>query len=296
MVSTGRGLYTGCTVISVNLYIGDGGLTIGALSKRTGLGVSTLRAWERRHGFPVPFRTPSGHRRYRPADVDVLLDVLRARRDGSTLESALARARRRTDGPRSSTFAALRDALPDVVPHAMTKRTMHGISRAIEDEATDRADDGVFIGAFQAARFWRATFPRWRDIAARADVVVALAAMRRGGHRGKLWEIPIPSSSPMAREWAVICDSPTFSACLVGVEQPGQDGVEDHRRVFDGIWTVEPAAVRAAAITAVEVGATSAPAIAELLDARLRQAPVASYDSIRSATRLTNRIVAYVGR
>ena len=43
-------------------------LSIGALSRATGIPVETLRTWERRYGTPVPHRKPSGHRVY-PADV-----------------------------------------------------------------------------------------------------------------------------------------------------------------------------------------------------------------------------------
>ncbi|HVN75896.1 MAG TPA: cobalamin B12-binding domain-containing protein [Thermoanaerobaculaceae bacterium] len=35
-----------------------------AVTTRTGIGQHTLRAWERRFGFPAPLRLPSGHRRY----------------------------------------------------------------------------------------------------------------------------------------------------------------------------------------------------------------------------------------
>jgi DNA-binding transcriptional MerR regulator/methylmalonyl-CoA mutase cobalamin-binding subunit len=40
---------------------------MGAVTRRTGIGEHTLRAWERRFGFPAPHRLKSGHRRY-PAD------------------------------------------------------------------------------------------------------------------------------------------------------------------------------------------------------------------------------------
>lgn len=39
-------------------------LSIGALSRATGVPVETLRTWESRYGFPVPERRPSGHRVY----------------------------------------------------------------------------------------------------------------------------------------------------------------------------------------------------------------------------------------
>lgn len=47
---------------------GDGHLwPMGAVTRRTGIGEHTLRAWERRFGFPSPLRLDSGHRRY-PSD------------------------------------------------------------------------------------------------------------------------------------------------------------------------------------------------------------------------------------
>jgi DNA-binding transcriptional MerR regulator/methylmalonyl-CoA mutase cobalamin-binding subunit len=47
---------------------GEGQLwPMGAVTRRTGIGEHTLRAWERRFGFPAPHRLDSGHRRY-PAD------------------------------------------------------------------------------------------------------------------------------------------------------------------------------------------------------------------------------------
>jgi methanogenic corrinoid protein MtbC1 len=39
-------------------------LSIGALSRATGIAVETLRTWESRYGFPMPERKPSGHRVY----------------------------------------------------------------------------------------------------------------------------------------------------------------------------------------------------------------------------------------
>ncbi len=39
-------------------------LSIGALSRATGVPIETLRTWESRYGFPKPERRPSGHRLY----------------------------------------------------------------------------------------------------------------------------------------------------------------------------------------------------------------------------------------
>ena len=44
-------------------------LTIGAVARATGLSPDTLRVWQKRYGFPVPRRKPSGHRLYSSTDV-----------------------------------------------------------------------------------------------------------------------------------------------------------------------------------------------------------------------------------
>lgn len=51
---------------------------MGAVTRRTGIGEHTLRAWERRFGFPTPHRLESGHRRYSATQVRQLLLIARA--------------------------------------------------------------------------------------------------------------------------------------------------------------------------------------------------------------------------
>lgn len=51
-------------------------MSIGGLSRASGIPVETLRNWERRYGFPEPVRRDSGHRRY-PFDVVPRLSLIR---------------------------------------------------------------------------------------------------------------------------------------------------------------------------------------------------------------------------
>ena len=67
------------------------GLRIGAVARRTGVAVTTLRAWEARYGLLEPQRTEGGHRLYGEADVDRVLAVLRLTAQGWAV-SAAARA------------------------------------------------------------------------------------------------------------------------------------------------------------------------------------------------------------
>lgn len=50
-------------------------ITIGEISRLTGMNSVTLRAWERRYGLIKPLRTPKGHRLYRKTDVDLIASV-----------------------------------------------------------------------------------------------------------------------------------------------------------------------------------------------------------------------------
>ncbi len=60
------------------------------LSERTGVGTSTLRAWERRYGLLTPERTPKGHRLYSEQDVQLVDRILTLLEEGHSL-SAIAK-------------------------------------------------------------------------------------------------------------------------------------------------------------------------------------------------------------
>ncbi|MFT7620900.1 MAG: methanogenic corrinoid protein MtbC1 [Myxococcota bacterium] len=65
---------------------------IGAISKATGVPVPTLRTWERRYGFPVPIRLPSGHRRYDPAMIEHIRLISRALESGFRASEVLGQS------------------------------------------------------------------------------------------------------------------------------------------------------------------------------------------------------------
>jgi methanogenic corrinoid protein MtbC1 len=52
-------------------------ITIGELSRRTGITTHTLRVWEKRYDSPKAVRLPSGHRRYLPQEIERLRAVAR---------------------------------------------------------------------------------------------------------------------------------------------------------------------------------------------------------------------------
>jgi DNA-binding transcriptional MerR regulator len=66
------------------------GMRIGAVARRTGVAVATLRAWESRYALLRPARTDGGHRLYSEDDVARVLAVLRLTAQGWSVSRAAA--------------------------------------------------------------------------------------------------------------------------------------------------------------------------------------------------------------
>jgi DICT domain-containing protein len=278
------------------------GLTIGQLAERTGLAPATLRMWESRHGFPRPHRRASGHRRYDEDDVELVRQVLRRRDGGARLDLAIAsvaltRAALAEPPAAPSVFATMRRLHPGLHPQRLKKSTLLGMSWAIEDECCARAEQPMIFGAFQREGFYRAAEERWTELARVARSTMVFADFRTPpATAGRTTFVPLPDDAPMRREWAVVCDAPDHPAMLTAWELPGQSTVPDRQRLFESIWTVEPAAVRDAARACAQVAQglghpEGAPLLYELADN-----PPAPPVELLQATSLLNRVVAYVDR
>jgi DICT domain-containing protein len=273
-------------------------LTISEVSRRTGIPVAGLRNWEQRYGLPRPERSASGQRRYRESDCTLLADVLRGRASGLSLPAAMAHALAgAAEHAERSIFAGLRRRHPDVRVHVVTKKTLLALTHAIEDECCARAQRPVLLGAFQRERFYDAARPRWADLALSAERSVVFADFAgTSGQRGPLTEIAIPETSPMRREWSVVCDAADLPACVAAWERPGQEPRRDLDRVFEALWSVDPQVVRSAARIGVALAAAAAPGIPAELEARLSQEADASSADLRRASGLIERTLDYLAR
>ncbi len=273
-------------------------LPISEVSRRTGIPVAGLRNWEQRYGLPRPQRSAGGQRRYRESDCALLAEVLRGRENGLSLPAAMARALSGADGnPQTSIFAGLRRRHPDLRVHVMSKSVLLALTRAIEDECCASAQRPLLIGSFQRQCFYDAARARWTDLAAGAERTVVFAAFERSRARpGPVSEVAIAASSPMRREWALICDAPDHPACVAGWDQPGQDERRDADRIFEVIWSVDPQVVRSAARIGAGLAAAAVPELPGQLGARLSdEAPPGSAD-LRRASGLIERTVDYLAR
>lgn len=285
-------------------------LSIGDLAERTGVAPATLRMWEQRHGFPVPERLDSGHRRYAEADVDSIRGVLDRRDAGSRLDAAIAdvlAARRRESEPGArSIWAELRRRHREIPTHRLTKQTLLSLSWAIEDEFAAKAEQAHLFGLFQHEHYYRPARRRWDELARVSGSAYAFFAPedpadlehpeRFGPAAGKAAPVPVllTDSSPVRREWAVVCDSVDLPVVLTAWELPGQDGVQDRDRIFESAWSIDPMAVRRASRTcaalAAEAGAEGVPAVQYALADD--PAPVAA--DLAAVSALFSRVVAYV--
>lgn len=275
---------------------GSGSLTIGELSEATGVSTASLRAWERRHGFPEADRLPGGHRRYPRSQVALVLDVVRRTGLGTRLDAAVEQARQAAPGgePRS-VYAELVRRHPAEPRQRLRKGALLALSWAIEDEVAASGAQGVLFGAFQTGRRFAAARPRWRELARVAEATYAFADFADDVDPepdSRLRRVHLGPDAPMRREWSVVHDSPELSVVLTAWELPGQDDVPDRLRAFESVWSLDPRAVRDAALCCAALAAESDPEAASLLADRLSVPPAPVPDPM-AVVRLAHRAVAY---
>jgi MerR family transcriptional regulator, light-induced transcriptional regulator len=270
-------------------YEDEAALSIGEVVAATGIGEATLRAWERRFGFPTPRREPSGHRRYSRADVEGIRSVVRERDRGLSLAVAIERVTAEGAGP-PSLFAPLRARRPDLMPVPIRKPQMVKLTRAVEEESAARAERALTIGAFQRPEFYRHSEDRWKRLARGAGLSFVLASFDQPARPpdGPV-EVPISPAEPIADEWALICLAAGYSACLIGWETVATTGLPDDQRTFETLLSVEPSVVREVAGAAIAIAAAGEPTVAERAREYLDRIPDSSQ---RSQLRLAGAITA----
>ena len=274
-------------------------LTVGELAARTGVRPPTLRTWETRYGFPRPRREPGGHRRYRDRDVDLIEQVLRLRAAGVSLPAAIGQVTADAAQLEPSVFAGLRRRHPDLQPQVLRKPTVLALTRAIEDECCARAGRPVLFGAFQHEAHFRRSAARWRDLARTARTTVVFAEFDGTGssapdlESGSLITLPLPADAPLRREWTLVCQSSQYPACLSGWELPGQHGVPDADRRFEVVWTLDPAAVRDAALICALLAEHLSPGL-RLTRLLPPGTPSLASADLKRATGLLSRMTGYL--
>lgn len=269
-------------------------MTIGELAERTGVPAATLRSWETRYGFPRPERMATGHRRYAQRDLVVVEEVLRQRAAGLSLPAAISQATAGRPAAEPSVFAALRRRHPGLQRQVLRKTALLALTRAIEDEYCARAERAILFASFQQQRFFHQSEPRWNELARTAEAVVVFADfVTAAGADGQPRQVPLPAEAPLRREWVLVCEDRDYPVCLAGWEFPGQSEVDDRRRRFEVLWTLDPRPVRDAALACARLADSLQPGLGAGERMPAEPAPPASAD-LQRATGLLTRMAAYL--
>ena len=119
-----------------------GALTIGAVSRATGLSPDILRVWQKRYGFPVPSRKPSGHRLYSSSDVRRLRRIAEAVARGHRPGEVVALAEPRLEALLAEDELATpfdearRSPVADLLEHVKNHRREELTTRLLADAAS----------------------------------------------------------------------------------------------------------------------------------------------------------------
>ena len=148
--------------------------------------------------------------------------------------------------------------------------------------------------SFQRRAFYDPSRPRWRELARVARSAYVFADFPDSDLDRVPAEIALAEDAPLRREWTVVCDSTELAAALTAWELPGQGDVPDRDRLFESVWTVEPAAVRDAARVCAAVAAAAGAPGADAVVAELAEPAPVGFADLASVTTLFNRVVAYV--
>ena len=200
-----------------------------------------------------------------------------------------------------SVFAGLRRRHPGLVPQVVRKVTLMALTRAIEDECCARAERPVLFAAFQQQRFFDQSQRRWDELARTARAVIVFADFDEPAGTGAPLpgsaapiRVPLMADAPARREWALVCDSPDYPACVTGWEFPGQSRAADASRRFEVVWSVDPQVVRDAALICVQLARSARPDLGPLLDALPSEPPAPASADLRRAAGLLTRMTGYL--
>lgn len=128
-------------------------LSIGAVSRLTGIPAPTIRSWERRHQLPAGRRSASGYRRYSAADVETLNRLRDATAAGRSVAEAAAVLREAAAAPPAHLVEQLLTAAGQLDPAGVR----HELERAQRTHGLVLALERVVLPALQAiGRDWAA--------------------------------------------------------------------------------------------------------------------------------------------
>ncbi|WAS87780.1 MULTISPECIES: MerR family transcriptional regulator [unclassified Corallococcus] len=148
-------------------------LRIRTIARLTGIREATLRAWERRHGFPRPERSENNYRVYSRDEVEAVRRVAKWMEEGLSVSEAIAQVR---DEPRT-----------DVPPEARHLERFWAAVMVLDSEGADAALSAAQVGLDAATYCDTVLLPLLREMASRLDVAREHMASALRGAGGAAW-------------------------------------------------------------------------------------------------------------
>lgn len=165
---------------------------------------------------------------------------------------------------RRSLFAALRREFPDLAVTEASKGALVAASHLVEELLADAPGPSVLVSGFQRGGHWAVERDRYLALPGTRSVVL-FAGEPVPEDAWDVTHLPIrlAASEPLAQEWFVLALGPGIAVVLCGLdgEDPhaGPPPLEEGDRLFEAIWSFDPAIVARAAEVVVEALEESAP-------------------------------------
>ncbi len=176
-----------------------------------------------------------------------------------------------------SLFDRLREEDPELTVMSVTKSTLVATSHLIETLVYDHDERCALVSGFQHGRHWAVERDRYLALAGENDVIAVFAGREPlpglgVDHVG----LRLRTGDPLAQEWFVLALGPGLAITLCGLDGDAHVAqltpVREADRLFDVVWSVDPAVAAVAARVVVEALHRTSPAAAAVVAERLADA------------------------
>ncbi|HEU0102369.1 MAG TPA: ATP-binding protein [Mycobacteriales bacterium] len=176
-----------------------------------------------------------------------------------------------------SLFERLRAVRPDLQVLSVTKSTLVATSHLIETLVHDHQERCVLVSGFQHGRHWAAERDRYLALSTSNDMIAVFAGHDPLSELGTDHVgLRLRTGDSLAQEWFVLALGPGLAITLCGLDGDAHAAqlqpVREADRLFDVVWSVDPAVAEVAANVVVEALRRSAPDRVEAVAARLEVA------------------------
>ena len=195
-----------------------------------------------------------------------------------------------------SLFDRLRAVQPDLQVMSVAKSTLVSTSHLIETLVHDHAERCVLVSGFQHGRHWAAERDRYLALSGDNDISAVVAGREpMAGLGADHVGLRLRTGDPLAQEWFVLALGPGLAITLCGLDGDAHVAqlrpVREPDRVFDVVWSVDPAVAAVAADVVVEALRRSVPDRADEVAAQLALA-ASRPPSVAEAARATDALLS----